>query len=71
MNKSKPFFGFCPVSTLMKHNAPLFHPHLIPLLSRERLTVLLGKYGGRELEGGGEVLQDKGFEFRYWDLFRI
>jgi hypothetical protein len=55
----------------MKHSAPLFHPHLIPLPSRERLTVLPDKYGGRELEGGGEVLQDKGFEFRYWDLFRI
>jgi len=33
--------------------------------------VFPGKYGGRELEGGGGILQDKGFEFRYWDLFRI
>ena len=27
--------------------------------------------GGRELEGGGGTLQAKGFEFRYWNLFRI
>jgi len=50
---------------------PLFHPHLIPLPSRERPMVLPGKYGGRELEGGGGILQDNGFEFRYSDLFRI
>ena len=29
-------------------NAPLFHPHLIPLPSREREIILPGKYGGRE-----------------------
>jgi len=34
---------------------PFFHPHPSPLPSRERKIVLPGKYGGRELEGGGEL----------------